>query len=115
VPPGTWDVVVTFGSWQTTIEDQEVLPYQSAKLPEPRCLEADSARIAVVAGAWDKIEVVLAGLGVPYDFFETDVDGIWTLVGDPTVLARYDVVFFNCGFESCTSRAIASATAARAR
>lgn len=96
VPAGSYAVRAEFGSWSTTLQ-ATVTPNSVTTFPGQQCLEPDSAEVAVVYGEWDTIQTILDGLGVPYTFYG---DGqAAQLVNNPGVLAQYDIVFFNCGWE----------------
>ncbi|MEZ4265282.1 MAG: carboxypeptidase-like regulatory domain-containing protein [Myxococcota bacterium] len=72
------------------------------------CFKASSVRIAVLSGQWDHMHGLLDELGLLYDFFNLDADDCRPdgdpessaglgLLRDPVALAKYDIVFFNCG------------------
>jgi hypothetical protein len=61
-------------------------------------LDAGGLRVAVIAGNYDSVEVLLTNLGIPYDTFAETED----LISSSSLLEGYDAVFANCG--SVTSR-----------
>ena len=100
VPVGDWVVQVVKGSFSTdfpvTIVEGEV-----TVIPEPHCIDPASANVAVVTGAYDKVEQVLARVGIEnvtiYDGLLGMEPSISTLLNDPALLEQYDIVFINCG------------------
>lgn len=101
--PGEYGVVITKGSfyltYNVTIEDGVV-----TEQVFDECLVQGDLTIAVVDGAWDHIEDVLADLGLEFDEFDGDIQGgvaedaaVTNLLTNPTALAQYDIVFLNCG------------------
>jgi hypothetical protein len=69
---------------------------QTTLIPGQQCLDPMSARVAVVWGEWDHIETILGTIGIPYQFYDqSDQD---RLLLDPTEMARYNIIFLNCGF-----------------
>jgi hypothetical protein len=100
VAPGTWEVLVQKGSFQTTFE-AEVREGEVTELPSDSCLEQGEIEIAVLTGAYDSIEVFLDRLGFAYDTFNgkrrADIEAF---LGDPGLMASYDLIFFNCGIDS---------------
>jgi hypothetical protein len=116
VPSGTHIVQVTRGavstSFSVTVESGD-----TTVLPESICIPP-TARLAVVTGQYDAIEVVLAELGFPtrHTYNSTspttanpdgnvDIikgsDSFWIdeFMNDPTWLNSYDVLFLNCGLD----------------
>lgn len=96
VPEGSQTVIAEFGSWSLTLV-ASVSANQVFAFPGQQCLEPDSAEVAVVYGEWDQIETILDDIGVPYTFY--DMGQASQLVNNPSTLAQYDIVFFNCGWE----------------
>ncbi len=95
VPAGTWQVVAEQGSWSTRFT-ANVQPGSLTTIPGQQCLDPSSASVAVVWGEWDQMEGVLDAIGIPYTFYQ-EVDEA-ALINDPAELARYDIVFLNCGW-----------------
>lgn len=70
-----------------------------------RCFGATAAKIAVVTGRWDRMEYILDALKLKYTLIDSqDVEGgmsdggaAMDLFLDPKALAKYDVIFVNCG------------------
>lgn len=100
VPPGAQVVHITKGSFSATV-DVTVSDGQTAVVPEEQCsLIAPDVRIAVVTGDWDRVQDVLAGIGVDAANITTyDGTGAWSgeLLEDFAVLSQYDIIFLNCG------------------
>lgn len=109
VPCGLHTVHVQAGSWTTTY----ALQVTAGKLNDNTgavyklCFQANSRRIAVLWGQWDEQHELVDELGFDYDYFNfqqayfndtpwEDIDAV-KLLRDPTQLAAYDVIFFNCG------------------
>lgn len=69
-----------------------------------RCFAANAAKIAVITGDWDRIEMVLDQLQLEYDEYD-GMEDIWgwgpdeavDLLTDSNKLNEYDVLFINCG------------------
>lgn len=99
VPPGTWTVVAEHGSWSTSFQGASV-DGQVTVIPGSQCLDPDSAEVAVVWGEWDHVETVLGDLGIPYTFYgePNSSRAAADLIEDAGELARYDIVFLNCGW-----------------
>lgn len=66
-------------------------------------IPADSVKMAVVLGAWDSIELVLERLGFSYFSGAYDIILANDLASEE-VVARYDVIFINCGVPLDNSR-----------
>ncbi|MEQ8273142.1 MAG: choice-of-anchor D domain-containing protein [Deltaproteobacteria bacterium] len=94
VPVGGHTVHAEKGQWSVS-SSAVVDAYVTTVLPGQQCLEPTSANVAVIHGAYDNIENILATNGVPYDFY---MDAA-TLVGNPTLLGTYDILFINCGWD----------------
>ena len=60
---GTQTVFIEKGSFSTSVQ-VEVVDGLTTELPEPACVDAGSAHVAVVTGDWDNIETILAGVGI---------------------------------------------------
>jgi hypothetical protein len=96
VPPGGYTVVAEYGSWSTQLQ-ATVSSGQVTVFPGRQCLDPDSAEVAVVWGEWDQMEGILDQLNIPYTYYgQGQAAG---LVNNPSELAQYDIVFFNCGWE----------------
>ncbi|MCK6545162.1 choice-of-anchor D domain-containing protein [Myxococcota bacterium] len=101
LPVGGVMVTAESGSWSTSFNAQ-IMDQQLTSVPGQQCLNPNSAEVAVVWGEWDQMETVLSAIGVPYTFYgQNDQDD---LLLDPNELARYDVVFLNCGFNELAVR-----------
>ena len=70
-----------------------------------RCFATNAAKIAVVTGDWDRIELVLDQLKLEYDEYD-GLEDFWGFGGaeeaiafltNSTKLNEYDVLFINCG------------------
>ncbi len=94
VPAGTWTVHVRKGSWSTDFE-VEVSPGNN-ELAEEECLDPESVKVAVVAGYYDNIHVLLNEMGVEYDMYGEQAY-LKNLLLKPEKMAEYDIIFFNCG------------------
>ena len=101
VPAGLVTVQVEKGAFHHSYDllvegDMEV---HAPQVVADTCFASDAARIAVVTGHWDSIEHILAGMGVEYTLY----DGVYNLaaaqelLADPVELAKYDLLFFDCG------------------
>lgn len=101
LPPGTWEVQIQKGSfeiWEEVVLERGATTDLS--LDSQGCIpvEQGEVKIAVVTGAYDHIGDILSFMGFSFDTVRgvggTDyVD----FLRDPGALARYDIVFFNCG------------------
>jgi hypothetical protein len=117
VPVGSYSVTVRRGAFETTFE-ATIVGGTTQEMPSPICI-APTTDIAVVTGSYDTVEDVLTDLGFDIRAYYDDagapdiVDGDGTvdiydgygdwatrLLGDPVGLARYDVIFFNCGLST---------------
>jgi hypothetical protein len=95
VPLGTWTVNAEQGSWSTSFP-ANVQPNTVTTLPGQQCLDSTSAEVAVVWGQWDQMQGILSAIGVSYTLYDETQTA--SLVNDPSELALYDVIFFNCGW-----------------
>lgn len=93
VPPGSWTFTAQSGSWSTTFAG-EVVSSQHTTLAGEECLDPRSAQVAVIWGEWDSMQDVLTALNIPHTLYMNSAD----LLLNPTELAQYDIVFFNCGW-----------------
>jgi hypothetical protein len=102
VPAGEVELHIRKGSFATTAA--VTIPAGSTLDLTGRdqkiCFSRHSARIAVLTGAFDRVERVLDQLGLAYTTYSgTDAavpTGLQLLV-EPTELGRYDIVLVNCG------------------
>ncbi len=101
LPPGTWQVHIVAGSFETVttvvIDEDET----TVVIADSECaINTDDVKLAVVAGMWDDVRTVLLDVGIDEGVI-TDFDFGWAeqLMGDPTYLATFDIVFINCGAE----------------
>lgn len=98
VPPGTWDVHVVAGSFESivvvTVDEDET----AVVLSDSDCAIDQDVKIAVVEGSWDDVRTVLLDVGIEEGII-TDFSYGWAyeLLGDPTYLATFDIVMINCG------------------
>jgi len=97
---GSQTVFIEKGSFSTSVQ-VEVVDGETTELPEPACVDAGSAHVAVVTGDWDNIETILAGVGISdvtmYDGLTGQAPTDHDLIGDLALLSSYDIVFLNCG------------------
>ncbi len=127
VPVGTYEVTARRGAFVSTFS-ATISGGVIDELPEPVCISGGT-RLAVVTGSYDQVEHVLADLGFgvratyPGDGADPTITspegtldvfngfGSWVddLLLDPTFLAGYDIVFFNCGLWTSDLEASASA------
>lgn len=100
VNAGSQTIFIEKGSFSTSVQ-VDVVDGQTTELPEPACVDAGSAHVAVVTGDWDNIETVLAGVGISdvtmYDGLNGTHPSDHDLIGDLDLLSSYDIVFLNCG------------------
>src|SRR5690554_2002817 len=109
VPAGHHTVTVSIGSYSG---DQQVrvsagqttdLTTSAAKI----CLEAANVQIAVIEGAYDKVEGLLDDLQLQYDIKGSDQGGniffpaapasTVAFLSDLSAMQQYDIIFINCG------------------
>lgn len=112
VAPGAGTIAVTKGHFSTSIP-ATVNSGQTTVLGGTNCLDPSSARIAVVLGAYDRVEQTLGDLGLPYDAFDGTL-GPAPILSTPALLNTYDVLFLPCGIDDSTVRSPAVATNLRA-
>jgi hypothetical protein len=105
VPSGTQTVIITKGSFTTSLQ-VEVVADQTTRVPEDQCqLDAPDLKIAVVTGSFDRVQDVLTSIGVdPANVTIYNGAGFGTswrrdLLEDYVVLSQYDIVFLNCGLD----------------
>lgn len=97
---GTQTLFIEKGSFQSQ-QEVTVIEGEATELPEPTCLDSNSAHVAVVTGDWDSIQDILAAAGIAdvtlYDGVNgtspTDSD----LLTNASLMAEYDIIFLNCG------------------
>lgn len=101
LPPGTWEVQIQKGSFESWHEvELQRGEITELSLDGSGCVpvEQGEVKIAVVTGSFDRIGDILGLMGFSYD----TVRGVGgteyvDFLRDPGALARYDIVFFNCG------------------
>ena len=97
---GLQTLYIEKGSFSTSTE-VEVFDGETTDLPEPACVDAGSAHVAVITGDWDNIEDILAGAGITditmYDGLNGTAPTDHDLLGDLDLMATYDIIFINCG------------------
>jgi hypothetical protein len=98
VPPGTWDVHVRAGSFESIIVVVVDEDETTVVLPDSECAIDQDVKIAVVEGIWDDVRTVLVDVGIEEGII-TDFSTGWAyeLLGDPAYLATFDIVMINCG------------------
>ncbi len=94
VPVGGHNVHAEKGQWSTTFP-ATVNAYSTTVIPGQQCLDPSSANVAVIYGEYDQMEQILATMSVPYDFYMDTA----SLTQNATLLATYDIVFINCGWD----------------
>ena len=109
VPCGKHSAKVTAGSFSATY-NVNIKTGQTRDLTgigQKLCFAANARKIAVFWGQWDHQHKLLDKLGFLYTFFNfeweyfnnvspADIPAVKTL-RDPSLLAKFDVLFFNCG------------------
>ena len=97
VPLGNHTIVVEKGSFSTEIAvllDEEI----AYELSEEECLDSGDVNIAVITGAYDNIEHILDDMGLTYTLFRGMYNTEYqNLIGNPSRMAEFDIIFFNCG------------------
>ena len=89
-------VYVVKGSFEATFE--VTLTTGTYEIPEEEC-RLQPPNIAVVTGDYDHIEDIISDMGLDF----TTYDGTFgateyrSFLTDPTAMAEYDIIFFNCG------------------
>lgn len=103
VPIGAQVVHIQKGSFSADV-NVTVTAGATTVVPEAECeIIAAHLKIAVVTGDYDRVQDVLAGIGIEegdVDLFESNgFDDGWVdaLLLDYAVLSQYDIVFLNCG------------------
>jgi hypothetical protein len=93
---GTYTLSATKGSYSVTWT-VDYLAGAQANVGD-NCLDPSSVRIAVVTGFYDSIGDLIGSLGLSVDVWNAEGSEDYRgLLSDPTRLAEYDVIFFNCG------------------
>lgn len=98
VPLGLHTVRVQKGSFTTEISVDLSEP-GLLSLAEEECLQQNDVKIAVVNGGFDDIGAILSRMELEFDSYRGQAvsGGYLELLLDPSALAEYDIVFFNCG------------------
>ncbi len=104
VPCGTQTVNLAKGSYKHTFA-AGIEAGMDNEAANGRCFGATAAKLAVITGRWDNLQVILDNLKLKYDLYDSnDVDdsmstynAAYELLTDSTKLNTYDVVFVNCG------------------
>ncbi len=105
VPTGTQTLNIVKGSFQTS-RSVEIVDGQTTVIPEDDCeLEVQDLRIAVVTGDYDRVQDVLATIGIDAahttifesNYLTGNVDWVNNLIMDYATLSSFDIVFLNCG------------------
>ncbi|MBM4397968.1 MAG: carboxypeptidase regulatory-like domain-containing protein [Deltaproteobacteria bacterium] len=108
VPCGNHQVTATAGSFQTsfpiTIQTGQVTDVTGVNL---RCFDSQQVKVAVFWGQWDRLQDLLTALGIQYTFFNFETEFFsdtppkdieaFQVLSDPVELARFDILFFDCG------------------
>jgi SAM-dependent methyltransferase len=99
LPPGPARIDIRKGSFSTHI-DVELINGEITHIKEPSCLSRDNIDIAVVEGKYDDIGEILDFLTLPFESYEgANSTQYLELLGDPAEMAKYDIIFLNCGIE----------------
>ncbi len=97
VPMGTHTVYIEKGSFSTSFEVVVDEP-GTVELAEEECLDASDVEIAVITGAYDSIGDILDELEMEYTRYNgLSGQAYRQFLTDPTEMAEYDIIFFNCG------------------
>ena len=88
------------GSSFSTEFHVQITANQVTELAHEECLDSEEVDIAVVTGLYDDIGAVLDRLGFEY----TTINGVSgqqhvQFMRNPSELAKYDIIFFNCGMD----------------
>lgn len=117
IPAGEHLLVVSMGSffadYLVRVYDGETTNLTRGE--EKVCLDDEGVRIGVITGSYDSIETILDSLAVDNDVYSdggySDYYGYYDYYGsydsepspaeefllDPTLMAEYDIIMFNCG------------------
>ncbi len=101
LPPGEYTFRVQAGSYSAE-RTVTVTAGSVVDLPDDECeLDQDDVKIAVIEGSWDDVYSVLINVGVEPGIVDVypSYGGAQTVLGDPALLATYDVLMINCGAE----------------
>lgn len=95
-----YEVFVTYGADTLIRETHYIGSGEWYEFDEPDCFDPVSIDIAIVTGDYDNFDLVLNQLGfVNYEIVDgLDGEVLNSFLGDPEVLARFDIIFFNGGF-----------------
>ena len=96
LPVGDHTIHVEKGSFTSSLT--VYFPGGVYELPEAFC-QLDPPSIAVVSGDYDHIEGILHGVELDYTLYNgrAGASQYLSLLQDPTEMAKYDILFFNCG------------------
>lgn len=107
LPEGTHTVQVVQGSthliFGATIRGGQITVAQSDDPSAPLCRASAPPRVAVIAGEWDEVQVLLEDLSIPYQVFQSTASSFGgqspalRLLSDLSAMRAFDVIFFNCG------------------
>ena len=106
LPAGDHTVYVDHPSlsatFDVTVLPGEIVLVDTTDPSQPLCLGNDEPRLAIIAGAFDSVDVVLDGLELEYhiydDFgFAGSPSEAYSFLMDLDQMLDYDVIFFNCG------------------
>lgn len=108
VPAGVHDLTISIGSFSgdhlVRVTDGQTTDLTLAV--EKICLDASNVRIAVIQGAYDRVEQLLGNLGLTYDIKGHDDGGALLFpnprearefLSDLRAMQQYDIIFINCG------------------
>lgn len=99
LPPGEWDVSIDKGSFHTALT-VELVAGEVTRLTVDDCapIEQGETKIAVVTGEFDDIGSLVSDLQFDYDTINgRSGTALRDFLLDEDRMARYDVIFFNCG------------------
>jgi hypothetical protein len=114
-PSGDWTLVVQKGAFRrarpfTVVPGDQAVPAELTRFPGKTDAANDDfiPKLAIIPGAWDKIEKTLGKLGIQqYDSFEnkfppnlSDPTAPYALLHDPALLNKYNVLFIPCSSAS---------------
>jgi hypothetical protein len=94
LPVGEQVVHVEKGSFAATFD--VTLDYGNYEIPEDECA-LDPPTIAVISGDYDHIEDILEDLSLEYTTFSGTTSEYIGFLRDPSRMAEFDIIFFNCG------------------
>ncbi|MEZ4464819.1 MAG: carboxypeptidase-like regulatory domain-containing protein [bacterium] len=100
--PGPATITVESGSFLGTFEVEIIAGVNvpaGGGISDKICLESRAARLAVLTGDFDRIQLILGSLGFEHDLYCGDginSRGGRALLADPAALGAYDIVFVNC-------------------